>query len=166
MSPKGLVKRKGGRMDDNRVPGEVKGLSRILNKDLFLYLLDLEVKRARRYQNFLSLLMLNLKQLSKDDGKYFLVCQQALGRLLSAELRETDLLGSLGKNSLVVLLPYADPSAGGIAKSRFEDILKYYDFRNKGFEVLVDQRCFPLNGTDAIDLIGEALKREPLESIG
>ena len=153
-------------MGDDRLPGETNELIRILNKDLFLYLLDLEVKRARRYQNFLSLLMLNLKQLSEDDGKYSQVCQQALGRLLSAELRETDLLGSLGENSLVVLLPYADPSAGGIARSRFEDILKYYDFRNKGYEVLVDQRCFPKNGTDVIDLIGEALKRERLESSG
>lgn len=29
---------------------------RVLKKDLFLYFFDLEVKRARRYQNFLCLL--------------------------------------------------------------------------------------------------------------
>ncbi len=33
---------------------------RILKRDLFLFLLDLEVKRARRYQNFLSILIMKI----------------------------------------------------------------------------------------------------------
>ena len=42
---------------------------RILDKNLFLFLLDLEVKQARRYQNFLSILILKLNALSKDDER-------------------------------------------------------------------------------------------------
>ena len=137
-------------------------LGRILNKDIFIYLLDLEVKRARRYQNFLCLLLLNLEQFSKDnDGKSFQTCHQTLSNLLMEEMRETDLLGSLNGNKLVVLLPYADKSAGSNAKSRFEHILKYYDFKNKGYEVTIDQISFPMNGTDTIDLIKKALGAEP-----
>lgn len=138
---------------------EIKAqFGRILNKDLFLYLLDLEVKRARRYQNFLNLLLLNLRQLPRnDDGRYFQTCQQTLGNLLSREMRETDILGSLGKDKLVALLPYADASAGGHAKSRLEGTLKYYDFKDKGYEVTIDQISFPINGADTIDLIKKAL---------
>jgi GGDEF domain-containing protein len=136
--------------------------ARILNKDLFLYLLDLEVKRARRYQNFLCLLLLNLRQLPKsNNGRYFQTCQQTLGNLLSREMRETDILGTLGKDKLVALLPYADASAGGYAKSRFEGTLKYFDFKGKGYEVTINQICFPMNGTDTIDLIKKALGAEP-----
>ena len=144
-------------MGEDRFFEGMKVSGRFLNKDLFLYLLDLEVKRARRYQNFLSLLLLNLNQLSKNDGKYFHVCHQALGRLLTTEMRETDILGSLGGNSLAILLPYADPYAGSMAKSRFENILKYYDFKDKGFEVMIGEVCFPVNGADTVDLIREAM---------
>jgi hypothetical protein len=45
-------------------------LSRILNQEIFLYLLDLEVKRARRYQDFFCILVLNLNRIpSHDNGK-------------------------------------------------------------------------------------------------
>jgi GGDEF domain-containing protein len=134
---------------------------RILNKDLFLYLLDLELKRARRYQNFICLLLLNLRQLPKsNNGRYLHTCQQTLGNLLGREMRETDILGSLGKDKLIALLPYADASAGGYTKSRFEGTLKYYDFRSKGYEVTIDQICFPTNGTDTIEIIKKALGAE------
>ena len=134
------------------------GINRILNKNLFLYLLDLEVKRAWRYQNFISLLLLNLKQCPGDNpgnnnGSDFQTCYQILIDLLTVELRETDIIGSLGENKLGVLFPYADQSAGGHAKARFEGILKYYDFKNKGYEVETDQICFPVNGTAILGLI-------------
>ena len=134
---------------------------RVLKKDLFLYFFDLEVKRARRYQNFLCLLLLNLKQLPKtDNGRYFQTCQKTLGNLLSREVRETDMLGSFGKNKLAVLLPYADASAGDHAKSRLESTLKYYDFKSKGYEVTIDKICYPMNGTDTMELIKKALGTE------
>jgi PleD family two-component response regulator len=145
--------------EDRPQEGTKSETSRILNKDQFLYFLDLEVKRARRYQNFLSILFLKFIQCSNDEqGKDLQSCHQALNNLLMGEMRETDILGSLGENKLVVLLPYADVSAGDLAKSRFVDTLKYYDFRSKGYEVEIDQICFPINGTDTIDLIKKALE--------
>ncbi len=136
-------------------------LGRILNKDLFLYLLDLEVKRARRYQNFLCLLHIELSQLNGSDGNDLRGFYLTLCNLLMEEMRETDLLGSLGENQLVVLLPYTDPLAGSHAKSRLENVLKYYNFRGKGYEVIVNQICFPMHGTDIIDLLKEALEAKP-----
>ena len=134
-------------------------LGRILHKDLFFHLLDLEVKRARRYQNFLCLLLLKLRN-SREENDNFQTCYQILADLLIVEMRESDILGSLGENRLVALLPYADGSAGGMTKSRFENILKYFDFGKKGYEVAIEQVCFPINGADTIDLIKRALGGE------
>lgn len=131
---------------------------RILNKGLFLYLLDLEVKRAQRYQNFLSILILKLNALSKDDSGDLESSYQMLAHLLSEEIRETDILGYLSKNMVGVLLPYADVLAGSRAKSRFEDNLKYCDFKSKGCEVRINQVSFPAHGTNTESLMKKALE--------
>ena len=137
------------------------GIGRILSRSHFFHLLDLEVKRARRYQNFLCLLLVRLKRGSEGcDGSDFQTCSQLLNDLLTVELRESDILGALGEDRLVALLPYADDSAGGLAKSRFENILKYFSFDKKGFQVAVEQICFPINGADTIDLIKKTLSAE------
>jgi len=142
--------------------GSEEAFGRIMNRDLFLFLLDLEVKRARRYQNFLCLMLFKIKQFSKEDnGGGLKACYQTLSNLLMEEIRESDIIGSLEIDRLVVLLPYADVKAGTYVQSRFEDALKYYDFKNKGFEIMIDQVCFPINGTDTTYLIKRALAEEP-----
>ncbi len=148
--------------------GELRGagpeLGRILDKDLFSYLVDLEMKRARRYQNFISILLLKLSPLAGDGGENSLkACYQALSHILGEEVRETDILGSLGESRLAALLPYADVTAGSQARTRFETTLKYYDFRSKGYQIAVQQFCFPRNGTVISDFIQKALSSNPLE---
>lgn len=129
-------------------------LSRILNREIFLYLLDLEVKRARRYQDFFCILILKLNRLPKhDNGEEKQTCYETLANLLMDELRDSDILGSLGEKRLAALLPYADSSAGGVAKSRFEGSLKYCDFQSEGYEVIIDHICFPVDGTDVYELV-------------
>ena len=141
--------------------GSEEAFGRILNRDLFLFLLDLEVKRARRYQNFLCLMLFKIKQFSKEDnGGGLKACYQTLSDLLMEEIRESDIIGSLELDRLVVLLPYADVKAGTYVQSRFEDVLKYYDFKSKGVEIMIDQVCFPVNGSDTMDLIKWALRIE------
>lgn len=133
-------------------------LGRMLNRDLILFLLDLEVKRGRRYQNFLSILILDLIALSSgNDGGDFDTSYQMLTNLLTDEVRETDIFGALRENRVIVLLPYADLSAGSQAKSRFESILKYYDFGSKGYEVKIHQVSFPMNGTNTPDLMQKVM---------
>ncbi len=140
--------------------GETR-FGRILNRDLFLFLLDLEVKRARRYQNFLSLVLFKIKQFPKEcDGEGLKACYQTLSNLLMGEIRDSDIIGSLELNKLIVLLPYADVKAGTHVQSRFEDALKYYDFKSKGFEIMIDQVCFPVHGADTMDLVRKALGTE------
>ncbi len=132
---------------------------RILNREMFLYLLDLEVKRAIRYQNFFCILRLKLfRHPDHENGKGQQACYQTLKRLLIEELREIDILGSLGDDQLAILIPYADSSAGGSARSRLEGSLIFYEFKkNEGYEVMIDQISFPMDGTSTPDLVGKLL---------
>lgn len=143
--------------------GKGAGFKRILSKDLFLYLLDLEVKRGRRYQNFLSILILDLVALPKEDGGGDIEASyQMLTALLKDEMRETDIFGALGENRLIVLLPYADLLAGDLAKARFESILEHYDFKSRGCKVKVHQVSFPTNGTDTAELMKKLVVPAPM----
>jgi GGDEF domain-containing protein len=131
---------------------------RITNRAMFLYMLELEVKRAQRYQNFFCILKLKLSQIPDyENGKGLQTCYQTLRHLLIEELRESDILGSLGDDQLAILIPYADVSAGGSARSRLEGSLKYFEFKNEGYEVMIDQISFPMDGTDMPDLVGKLL---------
>jgi hypothetical protein len=130
------------------------GTGRILARDMFLNLLDLEVRRSRRYQNFFCILVMRLNQVSNhDNGTHQLSCYQKLTHLLEEELRESDILGSLGDNCVAAILPYGDCTAGDITRSRFEGSLKYYDFKQDGYEVRIERVCFPMDGTDTTDII-------------
>jgi len=142
--------------------GKGPGFKRILSKDLFLYLLDLEVKRGDVTRIFLSILVLDLVTLPKGDGGTDLeTTYQTLTTLLKDEMRETDIFGALGENRLIVLLPYADLLAGELAKSRFETILAHYDFKSKGYKVKVHQVSFPTNGTDTAELMKKLVVPSP-----
>jgi GGDEF domain-containing protein len=131
---------------------------RVLDKSVFLFLIDLEVKRARRYQNFLCILTLKLNALSKDESGDLQTCYQMLTNLLTEEIRESDIIGQLSRDMVGVLLPYADVSAGNDAISRFEHSLKYWDFKHKGYEVMIGQVSFPAHETNTESLVKRVLE--------
>ena len=121
----------------------------ILSREIFWYMLNLELKRALRYQNYFCLLTFRLCRIHEHaKGKGLQTCYRALSHFLMAELRDTDILGSLGEDQLAVLLPYADPPVGGLVRSRIEQNIKYVEFRDQGYEVMINQICFPRDGTD------------------
>jgi hypothetical protein len=125
---------------------------RISSREMFWYLMDLELKRALRYQNYFCLLTFKLCRIHDHaNGKGLQTCYQALGHLLMDELRESDILGSLGEDQLAILLPYADPPDGGLVRSRIEQSLKYDEFKDQGYEVMINQICFPRDGTDTAE---------------
>ena len=136
-------------------------LRRILDREQFLFLLDLEVKRARRYQNFFSILILKMAQLPRHENEErSQTGQRSLARLFQDGLRESDILGSLAENRLVILLPYADQNAGGSARIRVEGDLQYFDFKHEGVEVTIDQVSFPKDGANLADLEKKVLGTE------
>ena len=140
-------------------------LNRVLNQEVFLYLLDLEVKRSRRYQNFFCILILKLKELpDQNDGRALQACYQRLTHLMAEEARDSDVLGTLGQKRLAVILPYADMSSGSYTRSRFENSLQYCDFTREGYQVVVEQLCFPSDGADTPALVRKVIGAEPANS--
>ena len=130
------------------------GSGRILSRSVFFQLLDLEVKRSRRYQNFFCVLVMRLNQLSnRDNGTHHSSCYQKLTHLLEDELRESDILGFLDDDCLGALLPYGDAATADHTRTRFEGSLKYYDFENEGYEVKIEKIIFPVDGTDTPEII-------------
>ena len=96
----------------------------------------------------------------QEDARGLQKCYQSLLNWLREELRESDLLGSLGDDHLAVLLPYADLSVSRQVKTRLEDSLKYFGFKNDGYEVTIDQICFPKDGTVTKDLVSKVTGSE------
>ena len=133
----------------------------ILNRELFLYVLHREVERARRYQNFFCVLTLRLPELvGRGKGRGLQESYLALSNWLKGELRDSDVVGSLGNDQLGVLIPYADPMSGEVVRSRLEENLKYLGFKNAGYGVVIGQTSFPMDGTVTEDLVRKVLEKE------
>ena len=127
----------------------------VFNRESFLFFLDLEVKRARRYQDYLSLL-----SLSSPVGKNPSVSSKTFASLVKDELRGTDLIGLGGENRLLVLLPHADMAAAHKVKQRLAQILEEYAFDKKGLMMKIDAVSFPTHATNVKDLLWRAGTRE------
>lgn len=125
----------------------------VFNRESFLFLLDLEIKKAHRYQNYLSLLSLTLDQpdpsLRKNPG----ISLKTMGNLLKDEMRDTDIIGQGGANRLLVMLPYADMTGVHNVRERLEQILQDYGFTKKGLTIEIGEVCFPTHATNIDQLL-------------
>ena len=83
--------------------------SRLLTPNAFEFVLDGELKRAVRSQNFLTLVVLEAKReweglmVTADDGTV-----EEVAQLVAREIRDTDLIGHTEKGTLSVVLLDAD----------------------------------------------------------
>ena len=136
-------------------------IGRIHSRELFLYLLDKEVKRARRHNYSFCILKFVLSRLSNnEDDKGFQNCFQRLIHFAGEEFRESDILGFLGEFHLAVIFPYTNQNAVSHAQSRLKECLKYYGFKKEGCEVKIDRICFPTDGSKTTDLIEQLMKKK------
>jgi len=131
-----------------------RGTSMIVDAENFIRLLDLEVKRCRRYQNYFCTLLFKVKRYDTPAAKAPQVfVYYKMVNLLAEEIRESDVIGSPADHCIAVILPYGDPVAGEKARKRIEETLKYYEFKKEGYEVRVELVCFPENGSDTSELM-------------
>lgn len=122
----------------------------------------MELKRAERYRNFLSLLVLNLSEFlgtagrrkinSPEDIREFVIA--AASRIKSGA-RETDLVSILDEDRLVMLLPETDRTGAETAACRFSELLGDYiaEFLecDYNFDVPLEVSSFP-NATNGISM--------------
>jgi diguanylate cyclase (GGDEF)-like protein len=137
----------------------------LLNRQFFLFLLDLEIKRARRYQNYLSLLSFTFGHLNPSLGKDPIISLKTVANLLKEELRDTDILGESGGNQLLVMLPHADTAGAQKVRERLEQMLQEYGFGKKGLAVEIEEVCFPTHATNIDDILRMAGNHVPGEGL-
>jgi len=125
----------------------------VFNTESFLFLLDLEIKRARRYRNYISLLFLTFGQRAPPPGENPSVSFKTLVHLARDELRDTDIVRQSRANRLMVMLPYADMAVAHKVKERLKKFLQNHGFGRKGFKIDIEEVCFPTHATYTNDLL-------------
>ncbi len=123
------------------------------NRQSFLFLLELEIKKARQHRNYLSLLSLTFGHLDPSPGENPSISFKTLAHLVKDELRDTDIVGHGGGNCLLVMLPYADKEAAHKVRERLERCFQEYGFGGNGFTIEMGEVCFPTHATNLDDLL-------------
>jgi GGDEF domain-containing protein len=125
----------------------------VFSKQSFIFLLDLEIKRARRYQNYLSLLSLTFGHLN-PSLKNPNISLKTFASLLKDELRDMDVVGQGGTaNRILVMLPHADTAGAHKVRERLGQVLQDYGFGGKGLTIEIGEGCFPTHATNIDDLL-------------
>jgi GGDEF domain-containing protein len=133
--------------------------SRLLTPHAFEFVLDGELKRAVRSQNFLTLVVLEAKReweglmVTADDGTVDEVAQ-----IVTREVRDTDLIGRTEKGMLSLVLLDADYENSTHVIDRLVQRIDNYDFPTP-LRISVGAACYPTHAVDAESLKRQAVSR-------
>lgn len=133
--------------------------TRVLNPRAFAFVLDSELKRAVRAQNFLTLVVIETSReweglmMSADDGTLHEVAQ-----LVSKDIRDTDLLGHTEKGVLSLVLLDADFDQARQVIDRLVSRIDDYGFQ-LALRMAMGAACYPTHAVDAESLTRAAMTR-------
>jgi len=133
--------------------------SRLLTPRAFEFVLDGELKRAVRSQNFLTLVVLETRreweglEVSADDGTV-----EEVAQVIGREVRDTDLIGKTDRGSLAVVLLDADFDSSTRVIDRVVSRIDSYDFPTP-LRISVGAACYPTHAVDADSLKRQAVSR-------
>ena len=130
---------------------------RLLAPNAFEFVLDGELKRAVRGQNYLTLVTLETSR--EWDGMTVTADEGTVGemaQIVRNEVRDTDLLGHTDTGMLSLVLLDADLANSTRVIDRLVQRMNHYDFPGT-LRVAVGAACYP---TDAVD--AESLKRQAI----
>ena len=133
--------------------------SRLLTPNAFEFVLDSELKRAVRSQNFLTLVTVEASRewegmmVTADDGTLHEVAQ-----IIGREVRDTDVLGHTGKGTLALVLLDTDFEHSSRVIDRVVSRIENYEFQN-ALRIAVGAACYPTHAVDAESLKRQALSR-------
>ena len=124
-----------------------------LTPDAFDFVFSNELKRALRSQNFLTLVLIEAKPTDTAANVDPQVALRQVARLISREVRETDLLAERDKGELSLVLLDADLQNSMLVVDRLLARFSNYEFAIP-VAIEVATACCPTHGADA-----ESLKR-------
>ena len=133
--------------------------SRVLTPSAFEFVLDGELKRAVRSQNFLTLVVLETRreweglEVTADDGTV-----EEVAQVIGREVRDTDLLGKTDKGSLALVLLDADFDSSTRVIDRVVSRIDSYDCPTP-LRISVGAACYPTHAVDADSLKRQAVSR-------
>jgi hypothetical protein len=131
--------------------------SKLLTPGAFEFVLDSELKRAVRSQNFLTLVVVEASRewegmmVTADDGTL-----HEVANLICREVRDTDLLGHTEKGTLALVLLDADFEHSSRVINRVVQRIENYEFPT-ALRIAVGAACYPTHAVDA-----ETLKRKAM----
>jgi GGDEF domain-containing protein len=127
--------------------------SRVLTPEAFDFVLSNELKRAVRSQNFLTLVHVEPRirgAAGGGNGERDLAVRE-IARLISRDVRETDLLSQTAPGRLSVVLLDADLQNSMGVIERLMSRLDHYVF-SRPLTIQVGAACCPTNGADVDSL--------------
>lgn len=131
--------------------------SRLLKQHAFEFVLDGELKRAVRSQNFLTLVTLETNRewdgmsVTADDGTV-----EEVAEIVRHEVRDTDLLGFTSQGMLSLVLLDADFENSTKVIDRLIQRMEHYDFPTP-LRISVGAACYPTHAVDASSLKRQAV---------
>jgi hypothetical protein len=140
--------------------------SKLLTPAAFNFVLDNELKRALRSQNYLTLVTVEASRewegvtVTADDGTLHEVAQ-VIGR----EIRDTDLFGRTDRGTLGLVLLDADFEQSARVIDRLVTRIESYKFPAP-LRIAVGAACYPTHAVDADSLKRLALSRPLVSSRG
>jgi hypothetical protein len=123
----------------------------VLNSETFDFVLTNELKRAQRSQNFVTLVLMEPRTGGSADAV------GEIARVVSRELRETDMLATDATKVSMVLLD-TDLQNSNRVIERVMSRLEHYQFTTP-VEIEVGAACCPTHGADLDTLRRVASKR-------
>jgi hypothetical protein len=133
--------------------------SRVLTPEAFAFVLDNELKRAVRSQNFLTLLVLEPTAPAAAAPVEGSRTTRQVARIVSREVRETDLL-SADESTVSVVLLDADLQNSLRVVDRLVSRFEHYEFPTP-LSIEVGAACCPTHGADA-DSLRRAAEARPV----
>jgi len=133
--------------------------TRLLTPGAFEFVLDSELKRAVRSQNFLTLVVLEASRewegmtVTADEGTIHEVAE-----IIGREVRDTDLLGHTEKGTLALVLLDADFEHSTRVIDRVVSRIENYEFPSV-LRIAVGAACYPTHAVDAESLKRQAVTR-------
>jgi GGDEF domain-containing protein len=133
--------------------------SKLLTPSAFKFVLDRELTRAMRSQNFLTLVVFEASRewegmmMTADDATV-----QEVAQLVGREVRDVDLIGHTERGTLAVVLLDADFEHSVRVIDRLISKIENYEFPT-ALRIAVGAACYPTHAVDAESLSLQAMAR-------
>lgn len=132
--------------------------SKLLTPGAFEFVLESELKRAVRSQNYLTLVRVEASSewegtTTADDGTL-----QEVAQLIGREVRDTDLMGHTDRGMLALVLLDSDFEHSQRVINRLVSRIESYEFPT-ALRIAVGAACYPTHAVDADSLKRQALSR-------